>query len=96
MEQDIEVDIKHEEMAQAHSEDSQQLEEEVKENPDMNVVFIGHVDLGKSTPRYFYATFEFLFGNEKHKLWAVIIKHMVTCGFCEISSVESSSVRFYS
>jgi len=49
MEQDTEVDIKHEEMAQAHSEDSQQPEEEVEEKPHMNVVFIGHVDAGKST-----------------------------------------------
>lgn len=49
MEQNKEVDIKHEEMAQAHFEDSQQPEEEVEEKPHMNVVFIGHVDAGKST-----------------------------------------------
>lgn len=49
MEQNKEVDIKNEEMAQAHSEDSQQPEEEVEVKPHMNVVFIGHVDAGKST-----------------------------------------------
>lgn len=48
-EQNKEVDIKHEEMAQAHFEDSQQLDEEIEEKPHMNVVFIGHVDAGKST-----------------------------------------------
>jgi len=49
LEQDIEFDIKLEEMPQAHSEDSQQPEEEVKEKPHMNVVFIGHVNPGKTT-----------------------------------------------
>lgn len=48
-EQNKEVDIKHEEMAQAHFEDSQRSDEEVEEKPHMNVVFIGHVDAGKST-----------------------------------------------
>lgn len=49
MEQNKEVDIKNEEMAQAHFEDSQQPDEDVEAKPHMNVVFIGHVDAGKST-----------------------------------------------
>jgi hypothetical protein len=61
MEQDTEFDIKHEEMAQAHSEDSQQPEEEVKEKPHMNVVFIGHVDPGKTTTQQMLEMKEALF-----------------------------------
>jgi len=49
LEQDTKIDIKHEERAQTHFEDSQQPEEEVKEKSHMNAVFIGHVDPGKTT-----------------------------------------------